>query len=274
MYICNKCYKEFKLLGDYKRHINRKRPCNIKTQYKCSRCQKIYIDKRDFNKHLNRKTPCQSNVQRTSINNNKITSNKNTQSGTIVPSINGNNNPFINGNKNTIINTTNNNNTTNINNNINNTINANIQFNTIALTPDNFNVDKININDIANEEIGLSDIIYKGTRLPNGKSNYVCTDTSRSTYNRLTEDGKWELDPKGQYLKRSIYPKIAAKLEKVYDDYEISNTCNTYDQLMDLLISKSKMVRPSDDFYDKALRKLAPKVYVSRRKLKNYLKTV
>jgi len=164
-----------------------------------------------------------------------------------------------------------NNTTNNTTNNINNNINANIQFNTIALTPNNFNVDKININDIANEEIGLSDIIRKGTLLPSGKSNYVCTDPSRLTYNRLTKDGKWELDPKGQYLRTYMYPKITEKVEKVYDDYEINNTCYTYDQLMNLLISKSKMIRASDNFYEKALKKLGPKVYVSRKNLKDYL---
>jgi len=255
--------------SQYQRHINRKNKCFNPNKNKCYICDKVFTKKRDLTRHLNRKIPCKSGVQRTSVvNNNKTTTNKDTQ-----PNVQGTS--VINNTTNIDNNTTNiDNSTTNINNNINNTINANIQFNTIALTPDNFNVDKININDIANEEVGLSDIIYKGTRLPNGKSNYVCTDTSRSTYNRLTKDGKWELDPKGQYLKRSMYPKIAAKLEKVYDDYEISNTCCTYDQLMDLLISKSKMVKPSDDFYDKALRKLAPKVYVPRRKLKNYLKSV
>jgi len=169
-----------------------------------------------------------------------------------------NNTNIINSNNNTTINNTNN-------------ISANIQYNTIALTPNNFNVDKINVNDIANEEIGLSDIIRKGTLLPNGKSNYVCTDTSRLTYNRLTKDGKWELDPKGQYLRTCMYPKIAEKVEKVYDNYEINNTCYTYDQLMDLLISKSKMVKPSDDFYEKALKRLGPKVYVPRKNLKDYI---
>jgi len=223
----------------------------------CYRCNKIFINNK-LKRHLEKKYPCKTKIESNNVKELQIELLK---AQLEIEKLKNNSNVM-----NISMNNNNNNNNTN-------NINNNIQYNTIALTPNNFNVDNINVNNIANEEIGLSDIIRKGTLLPDGKSNYVCTDPSRLTYNRLAKDGKWELDPKGQYLKTYMYPKIAEKVEKVYDNYKINNICYTYDQLMDLLISKSKMIKPSDDFYEKALKRLGPKVYVSRKNLKDYLNT-
>ena len=163
-------------------------------------------------------------------------------------------------------------NSTNTNNN-----NINIQYNSIALTKDNFNVDDITMRDISNEQSGICDIIYKAIKLPNGKTNYVCTDVERSMYNRLTDNGEWEKDPKGEYLRRTIYPKISKKVEQVFETNIPKKTFNkddcfyTFDQKIDLLVSKNIVAYPSDVSYQKVLKQLGSKVYVERKKLKNYL---
>ena len=159
----------------------------------------------------------------------------------------------------------------NIDNSTTNNINNNIQYNTIALTKDNFNVDKITINDILYGTNSISRMLLNGVTLPNGKKNYVCTDTSRLTYNRLTEDGEWVIDPEGYYMRTKIYSKLTKKINDVYDKHNDNNLFYSEEEQIETLMNKTEITRPTDDFYKKALRGLAPKVYVQRNKLKDYL---
>lgn len=60
MYTCEKCNKEFKRYDNYKRHMNRKTPCNSKKNYSCPKCEKTFPDKTRYTNHINRKYPCKS----------------------------------------------------------------------------------------------------------------------------------------------------------------------------------------------------------------------
>jgi phage anti-repressor protein len=62
MNICHKCNKDFKNSADLKRHLNRIKPCNIKTEYKCEICLVTFKTKCILTSHKNRKFPCVSAI--------------------------------------------------------------------------------------------------------------------------------------------------------------------------------------------------------------------
>ena len=53
---CNKCAKQFKLTGDYMRHINKKYDCTQKYKYKeqqtCVHCLKTFFNKYTLTAHI------------------------------------------------------------------------------------------------------------------------------------------------------------------------------------------------------------------------------
>jgi len=64
-YNCSRCGKEFSMKNDYRRHVNRKFPCQISPAikqkgppYNCDRCGKVFSMKNDYRRHINRKFPC------------------------------------------------------------------------------------------------------------------------------------------------------------------------------------------------------------------------
>jgi len=61
-FVCNKCYKPYKYMSDFKRHINRKMPCDKKIKYQCRKCNKILRDKTDYTRHMTKKNPCKPKI--------------------------------------------------------------------------------------------------------------------------------------------------------------------------------------------------------------------
>jgi uncharacterized C2H2 Zn-finger protein len=55
-YVCEKCYKEFKLKTDLIRHKNKKYDCTDNNT--CDKCNKYFKSKTDYTRHINRKFPC------------------------------------------------------------------------------------------------------------------------------------------------------------------------------------------------------------------------
>jgi len=116
-----------------------------------------------------------------------------------------------------------------------------------------------------------SDATNRGWCTFNTDRDYARVGTSRLTYNRLTEEGKWVIDPKGQYMKNQIYPKLARRVSDIFDEHDRNKLFYSEDERLDALMHRFDIVRPTNDLYDKALKELAPKVYVQRSKLKDYL---
>jgi len=56
IYKCQKCNKEYKNKYDYKRHLNRKKPCvstqNDKADFTCPKCGKLYSSKYNLKRHI------------------------------------------------------------------------------------------------------------------------------------------------------------------------------------------------------------------------------
>ena len=65
-YVCKKCKSTFANQGNLTKHMNRKTPCNKKTDYKCNKCHKTFIRKDHYESHQNRKTPCVPEIKDTS----------------------------------------------------------------------------------------------------------------------------------------------------------------------------------------------------------------
>ena len=59
-YKCNKCMKEFKRADNYKRHLNKKKPCKDVNIHKCKNCDKTFSRLDNYNRHL--KTVCNKNT--------------------------------------------------------------------------------------------------------------------------------------------------------------------------------------------------------------------
>lgn len=51
-YRCINCNKYYTDLHDYKRHLNRKKPCNMKMKYQCVTCNGIFTTKPSLNRHI------------------------------------------------------------------------------------------------------------------------------------------------------------------------------------------------------------------------------
>ena len=58
MNVCYKCDKDFKNSADLKRHLNRIKPCNIKTEYKCDICLYCFNTNYSLTRHKNKKIKC------------------------------------------------------------------------------------------------------------------------------------------------------------------------------------------------------------------------
>ena len=52
MYICELCGKEFKLKKHLDQHKNKKKVCNIHTNYQCSKCKKYFRYKKNLIEHI------------------------------------------------------------------------------------------------------------------------------------------------------------------------------------------------------------------------------
>jgi uncharacterized C2H2 Zn-finger protein len=55
MYKCDKCQKEYYNKSDYNKHLNKIKPCGIKTDFKCDICLKIFTTKQSLDRHKNKK---------------------------------------------------------------------------------------------------------------------------------------------------------------------------------------------------------------------------
>jgi hypothetical protein len=51
MFTCSKCNKEFKFEYEFKRHNNRKIPCNSIKDFNCASCNKSFKYKSKLNEH-------------------------------------------------------------------------------------------------------------------------------------------------------------------------------------------------------------------------------
>ena len=100
MNVCYKCDKNFNSTTDLKRHLNRIKPCNIKTEYKCEICLYCFTSNQSLNKHKNKKIKCKpaiiklqeenkilkienQNIKNTSLINNNNSQNYNNSLNTI-----------------------------------------------------------------------------------------------------------------------------------------------------------------------------------------------
>ncbi len=61
---CHKCGKDFNLKTNLERHLNRKKPCNIKIEYRCERCNYIFTKKSSLDYHKNKKISCELYVEK------------------------------------------------------------------------------------------------------------------------------------------------------------------------------------------------------------------
>jgi len=204
---CFKCKKIYNNLSEFKRHINRKTPCNKPKMGKhmCNKCGKIFRDTYNLTKHLHRINSCnkkteldkQIELYKLKIKVLELTNNNTTNN-----------------------NITNNNITNNI---TNNTVNINIS----PLTVEHINFDevlsKLTIDHIRRGPDGIADILMEFIE-EKGICKYICVNLAQLLYKRLCgindNNYEWKMDNNHEFLKQMLYPRIITKMRMMCYDYE------------------------------------------------------